>query len=253
MADPFSSCERWLQDALSAFKKSAPATSQKGQEIQELQRQLLNATYTGQQAHCHRLIEDYQNQHPQCSPSLLTIVLPVVYQIEQDWREDRKDFNATLFAFWNLQQVLQQQIERQPITPANTDMNPQMSHMLIAPAPNCAHNLGVYAVTDFFRRLGWSPHMLSEGARPLILSRIRQRHYDFLALSVGHDAGLDGLVDFIHECRTSSANTALRILVGGNIFTLPQSAYAWMGADHIAADLKDAYAYCRVSGSAKPH
>lgn len=253
MRIPSSTCEQWLQDALTVLRQSAPATPPTGSELQKLQQQLLHAVYAGQQTQCHRLIEDHQNRHTQQPPSLLTILLPLVYHIEQDWRADRKDYNQTLFAFWNLQQVLQQRIEHQRPGPANMDMTPQAGHMLIAPAPNCTHTLGVYAVADFFRQLGWSPRILGEGTRSTMLDLIRQRHFDFLALSVGHDAGLDGLVDFIAQSRACSANPALRILVGGNIFTLPPSAYAWIGADHVTSDPQDAYAFCKAAGSTKPH
>ncbi len=252
MPDTFTLCEQWLHDALTAFKQSALLTRHQAEgHAEKLQRQLLNAACAGQQALCHRLIVAFQNKHPAAQHPLMSIVLPVIYQIEQDWREDRRDYSTTLFAFWNLQQVLQQNIDSPPAH--RSAMTSHSAQVLIAPAPDCEHNLGIYAVADFFRTQGWPTQMLVDARPQVLLERISRQHVDFLGLSVGHDAGLDGLADFLQECRKRSAHPKMRILLGGNIFTLRKSSYAWLGADLVALDPAEAHAFCQTHTSTKPH
>jgi methanogenic corrinoid protein MtbC1 len=252
MPSPTLLCEQWLHDALSAFKQSAPMRGlQKGSDAGSLQQQLLSAACAGNQARCVQLMNALLKHPASTQHQLMSIVLPVVYQIEQDWREDRRDYSTTLFAFWNLQQMLHHHLEHP--TPPPSISSRHAGQILITPAPGCQHNLGVHAVADFFRHQGWPTQMLISGQRDAILERIGQQPFEFIGLSVGHDEGLDGLADFLKACRRHSANPGMQIMIGGNIFTLSQSAYAWLGADFVATDPGAAHAFCLARTSPKPH
>lgn len=247
-------CEPWLREALSALKRSTQNRMREHDErLRAHHDQLLAAACAGDQAMCRRIIDETRQRQQPEPPNIVELVLPLVYRIETDWLHDRRSFSDTLFAFWNLQQLLQHHHDRQHTRLDPFDNIHHRRSMLLSPAPGCQHSIGTLAVADFFRSHGWKTTALTDSTHRAIVNTLSSSEYDFLGLSVGHDEGLDGLADFLYEVRACSRNAALRILVGGNIFTLSKSEYSWIGADFLATSPMDALAYCMASFQSHPH
>ena len=176
----------------------------------------------------------------------LSLLLPVIELIERDWQSDRRSYTDTLYAFWNVQRLLQSWSEP-PATPALASHNTgahsaHVGRVLIASAPGCQHHLGALVVADLFRTHGWQVQTLIDAPATQLIQAVQRECPDVVGLSVGHDAGLQGLGDLLQTIRQAAAGSSPRILVGGNIFTPNASAFDWLGADGIATSAQHALA-----------
>ncbi len=250
-----STCEQWLQNSLMAFKKSASdAFSSASRQVREINDQLMVAICTGDLNRCDQVLWELSQDEPDHQINVIQLVLPLIYQIESDWLMDHRNYSDTLQAFWNLQQWVERHQKRSLRTLSHSASPQHFPKVLLSTAPGCEHNIGILAVSHFFHDQGLSSvQVLTDGKRESVLESLTSHEFDFLGLSIGHDAGLDGLIDFITELRATTRNPRLKIFVGGNIFTLPRSEYAWIGADHLAFSPEDAFAYCMSVAQPKPH
>ena len=250
-----STCEQWLQGSLMAFKKSASDLhGSASRNVRARNEQLMTAICIGDLNRCDQVLAELSQVDPDRQINVIQLVLPLIYQIESDWLSDRRNYGDTLEAFWNLQQWVERHQKRSSETLTRPSNPHHFPRVLLSTAPGCDHNLGILTVSHFFREQGLtSAQVLTDGKRESVLDALTEHEFDFLGLSVGHDAGLDGLIDFLSESRAISRNHRLKIFLGGNIFTLPQSEYSWIGADHLAYRPEDAFAYCMSVAQPKPH
>ena len=247
-------CVMWLQECLSSFKESTFPTLFAGEDdLHEYQEKLLSAACMGDQETCRRIIDDISKNSTASQLNILKIILPVIYKIESDWLSDRRNFSDTLLAFWNIEQLIKNHSDKISglIKPFTNFKNPLS--ILLAPAPGCEHTIGVFAVFNHFRSQGYTPVMLNKVTRGSIIDIVTSDYFDYIGISVGHDEGLDGLTDLLIDLRSTSINPAIKIIVGGNIFTLPKSEYSWIGADFLATSPEDAFAYCLTSSQSNSH
>lgn len=247
-------CVEWLKECFSSLKESTFSTPYTGEyDLLEYHEKLLFAACTGDQESCHRTIEEIFEKKSASQPNILQIILPVIYKIEKDWLTDRRNFSDTLFAFWNIEQLIKNHND-QISAPAKSFTNFKNSFsILLTPAPECEHTIGVFSAFNYFQSQGYTPTILNKATRESIINSVASNHFEFIGISVGHDAGLDGLVDFLTAIRSISINPFIRIIIGGNIFTLPKSEYSWIGADFLAISPEDAFAYCLASSQMNLH
>lgn len=238
-------CDQWLSDSFRAFREQAglrPSATFSSDNTALTQ--LYSAICRGDLNAAERICQAYAQTESVSLARVIDLVLPTVYQIEREWQTDARSYADTVYAFWNLQRL----IERLEVLSRNSSTHRERAQVrgriLFASAPDCRHHFGVLVASDFFRANGW--HVLSQLDidRAGLLQTLQDEPFDFLGLSIGHDGGLQGLVDLVREVRMSSCNPNLRVLIGGNIFTLPRSQYDWVGADYVAISAIDAMAYC---------
>lgn len=184
------------------------------------------------------------NDGPTDMDHALSMLLPVIELIERDWQADRRSYTDTLYAFWNVQRLLQSWSESQaiPTLASNSSLaySAHVGRVLFASAPGCQHHLGVLVVADLFRTHGWQVQTLIDASAAQLLKAVQHECPDVVGLSVGHDAGLQGLADLLQTIRQAAAGSPPRILVGGNIFTPGASTFDWLGADGIATSAQHA-------------
>ena len=243
LAHPSDACKQWLQDALrslgAARALDLPATT----DLALSQERLLAAVCAGDRARAQRICEVHDRDSGQPRASVMDLILPAVHRIEMQWLGGERSYSEVLHAFWHLQHLLQAPDER--AGPPLPDAIPAaQGRVVLATAPGCEHTLGVLVVSESFRSWGWEVHTVLEGSRPALIQEVMRRSIDVLGLSVGHDAGLQGLADLLRELRASSRNPALQIMLGGNVFDMPPAQYDWIGADHVAASPHDALQFC---------
>lgn len=240
-------CDQWLHQAWVELK--APLDQAGGavtlhrlnaQAVQDL----LQALCEGQIESARQICQQHQhgdNAGQSDMAHALSLLLPVIELIERDWQADRRSYTDTLYAFWNVQRLLQGWSQPQA-TPARASPSPQahVARVLIASAPGCQHHLGSLVVADLFRSRGWHVQTLIDASAAQLIEAVQHECPDVVGLSVGHDAGLQGLADLLRSIRQAGAGTPPRILVGGNIFTPNASAFEWLGADGIATSAQHA-------------
>ena len=243
LATPSNACMQWLQQSLRDLKNARVQDSPSSVDLPVTRERLLAALYAGNRAVAQDLCDAHDRAFGRARASVMDLILPSVYQIEEQWLAGARSYGEVLCAYWHVQGLLQRDAQglRQP--PHMLDM-PVQGQVVLATVPGCEHTLGVWVVSESFRAWGWQVTTVLEGGREALVQAVSQRPVDFLGLSVGHDAALEGLVDLLKHLRASSCNPALRILVGGNIFDMPAAQYDWIGADYLAATANDALQYC---------
>ena len=238
-------CDQWLTDSFRAFREQTglrPSASFSADSTAFTR--LYSAICRGNLNEAEHICQEYAQTESVSLARVIDLVLPTVYQIEREWQSDARSYADTVYAFWNLQRL----IERLEVLSRNSPSHHERGHargrILFASAPDCRHHFGVLVASDFFRANGWHVQSQLDIDRIGLLQILQNEPFDFLGLSIGHDGGLEGLVDLVRAARLSSCNPNLRVLIGGNIFTLPRSQYDWVGADYVAISAIDAMAYC---------
>jgi MerR family transcriptional regulator, light-induced transcriptional regulator len=244
------SCDLWLRQAWVEFKAplarwpiDAHAQVASAQAVQDL----LNALCLGDLVAARRLCMHQPRTDmapPQGMALALRHLLPVIELIERDWQADRRNYADTLYAFWNIQRLMQTLSEDGGQASEVLAPSPTLGRLLLASAPGCQHHLGLWVVADHFRAHGWHVQTLLDAPVHVLIQAVRDERPDVLGLSVGHDAALQGVADLIKAIRHSAAIGPLRILMGGNIFKQPNTNYQWLGADGVATHAQEAMAIC---------
>lgn len=236
-------CTQWLLGSLRSLQAAPAARRDFSADLALLQQQLLAAIYRRDLVAAQRLCQEFDEVRADSPSSVRDLILPCVYAVEKEWLSDGRDFNETVVAFWFLQKLLERSADQHVHPPAGQSILAQ-GRTVFATAPGCEHNLGVLVVSDHFRSWGWQVTTLLEGRREVLVQTVQSNPIDFLGLSVGHDAGLEGMPQLLRELRASSSHSDMKILLGGNIFDLPVDEYAWIGADCIVTTPQDALQYC---------
>ncbi len=245
-------CIQWLQNSLRTMKikgieERAPSANL------VLQRQhLLTALYERDLLTAQRVCQEFDEVRTGTQSTSRDLILPSVYAVEQAWLGDTRDYNETLTAFWYLQKLLERPMNGLGHQPSVQSPSVQ-GRTVFATAPGCEHNFGVLVLSEYFRSWGWQVSTLLEGGREGLVREVSSQPIDFLGLSVGHDAALKGIPELLQELRTCSINPGMKILLGGNIFDMPASEYAWIGADCLATLPQDALQFCTSIAQDRTH
>ncbi len=164
-------------------------------------------------------------------------VAPAARQLGCDWDADRANFSEVTLGLWRLQQSLHalspkfQETEKHSTAPRRA---------LLVSAPKEQHTLGLFMLSEFFRRAGWEvwsdlPCDYSE-----VAAKVSEEWYDLVGISVGTEVKLEALTVAVAKLRHTSRNPEVVVMVGGPIFVdHPEFAIA-AGADFTAQDAPDA-------------
>ncbi|HEY5281904.1 MAG TPA: cobalamin-binding protein, partial [Polyangia bacterium] len=123
----------------------------------------------------------------------LDLVAPAARHLGELWEADLCDFTQVTLGLWRLQQVMH---ELSPVFQNETDCEARPRRALLVPAPGSQHTLGLFMVSEFFRRAGWD--VWGEPTTTTDLAAIvRAEWFDLVGLSVGSECGLEGLSSLI--------------------------------------------------------
>lgn len=115
---------------------------------------------------------------------------------------------------------------------------PRDSTILLIAEPGSQHTMGLFMLSEFFRRAGWrtlleQPLSWVDKMRP-----VTRNWLDVVAISVGSDRQLDALRVWIRDLRALSPNPNIRIIAGGPMAQcIPEQLLA-MGADWVGGDAR---------------
>lgn len=163
------------------------------------------------------------------------LVLEVIHRIETDWLDAPGADGPLTFAFWNVQTLLDRLRD-----PAETMKPGDGGAVLIALPEEERHQFGARIVAQELQRRGWDTISDLSSSRRGVLERVETTWFEAVGLSAGHDGAFVGLADFIAELRSVSRNPGLEVILGGAAIDSAPSHYAFLGADCVAVDLRQA-------------
>ena len=164
-------------------------------------------------------------------------VAPAARQLGCDWDTDRANFSEVTLGLWRLQQSLHalspkfHEAEKNSTSPRRA---------LLVSAPKEQHTLGLFMLSEFFRRAGWDVWSDLPSDYSEVATKVSEEWYDLVGISVGSEVKLEALTVAVTKLRHVSRNPDVVVMVGGPIFVdHPEFAVA-AGADFTAQDAPDA-------------
>lgn len=167
----------------------------------------------------------------------LHVLTPVARTLGEMWERDECSFTDVTVGLWRIKQVMHE------LSPTFQSVAQEQSHgreVMLVPTPGSAHNLGLFMVSEFFRRSGWrvSGELLSQSSD--MLHAVQNDWIDLVGLSVGITDHLAPLAELIKALRGASRNPALQVMVGGPLMLAHPEHVATVGADFMAVDAQNA-------------
>ena len=163
----------------------------------------------------------------------LHVLTPVARTLGEMWERDECSFTDVTVGLWRIKQVMHE------LSPTFQSVAQEQSHgreVMLVPTPGSAHNLGLFMVSEFFRRSGWrvSGELLSQPSD--MLHAVQKDWIDLVGLSVGISDHVAPLADLIKALRGASRNPALQVMVGGPLMLAHPEYVSSLGADFMAED-----------------
>ena len=163
----------------------------------------------------------------------LHVLTPVARTLGEMWERDECSFTDVTVGLWRIKQVMHE------LSPTFQSVAQEQSHgreVMLVPTPGSAHNLGLFMVSEFFRRSGWrvSGELLSQPSD--MLHAVQKDWIDLVGLSVGISDHVAPLADLIKALRGASRNPALQVMVGGPLMLTHPEYVSSLGADFMAVD-----------------
>ena len=163
----------------------------------------------------------------------LHVLTPVARTLGEMWERDECSFTDVTVGLWRIKQVMHE------LSPTFQSVAQEQSHgreVMLVPTPGSALNLGLFMVSEFFRRSGWrvSGELLSQPSD--MLHAVQKDWIDLVGLSVGISDHVAPLADLIKALRGASRNPALQVMVGGPLMLAHPEYVSSLGADFMAVD-----------------
>jgi MerR family transcriptional regulator, light-induced transcriptional regulator len=169
---------------------------------------------------------------------LLDYFAPAAQKLGRFWESDRCDFIDVTNGAGVLQTVMGDLI-------ANWEVFPESAcarRALLSLAPGETHAFGIAMVHRFFQRAGWRVDCCSPEN---CLNALNDDFYDLAGFSVSCRRHVERLELAIREVRRKSKNSAIAILVGGDLINQDPSIVSAVDADGTATDAPSAVAAAR--------
>ncbi len=165
------------------------------------------------------------------------LLAPSARRLGQYWEEDVCDFVDVTMGLWRLQEVMRDVASRSPVL-AHCMAAPRSA--LFASMPEEQHSFGALMVEECFARAGWDTQLLVGAERTELLSRIGERSFDLVGLTVSCDCHIEPLSHLITAVRNVSKNGQIKIMVGGAAINASPDRARQVGADGFARNARKA-------------
>jgi methanogenic corrinoid protein MtbC1 len=186
---------------------------------------------------CKAYVETLLEEGISIEDIYLKLITPAAYKLGYFWEEDLADFTAVTIAMWKIQQVLYQFSDKF----LNSDEENNNRHrILLIPAPGSQHTLGLFMLSEFFRKNGWYVHGEPSISEKDASNLIKTNDFHIVGISIGAIDLKENTRKLIKKIRQSNSKQNLKIMVGGPAIINRTTFYKDVGADAQASDASDA-------------
>lgn len=196
-------------------------------DAQHLARQSLLAT-----SDLHQVIAQWLQRGVELESIYLDGITQAARTLGQWWLSDDIDFGTVTVGSSRLHRLLydlspQFLIDAQP---------PMGATVLMLAEPESQHTMGLFMLSEFFRRAGWYTLVEQPRLDANVLRLLSGHWVDVLALSVSTDRQLAALRVLVRQARTISPNPQMAIIAGGPLALSHPQALLDLGVDWIGTD-----------------
>ena len=167
----------------------------------------------------------------------LELLAPSARLLGAWWDADLCSFADVTLGLWRLQQVMHAIGAGLRSSP---DAARPARRAILVPVPGSQHTMGLFIVSEFFRRAGWEVWGDAAVSAHDIVAAARREWFDLLGVSLGSETHVDALASVILDVRKASRNRALVVIIGGPIVASIPGLLARVGADATAEDAPQA-------------
>ena len=167
----------------------------------------------------------------------LELFQPSARHLGTIWDEDGEDFSAVTLALWKMQQTMYHFSDS---FLSQDQISQRKGTIYLCPFPGSQHSMGLFMVSEFFRKDNWNVEGDPSLSASDLKKRISQSHFDILGISIGSLAHIDGLSTLIKSLRKISKNPNIFIMIGGPMALISPNLSNNVGADAQASNAKDA-------------
>lgn len=168
----------------------------------------------------------------------LELLAPTARELGIRWEDDECSFVDVTVALGRLQRVLRDL--SQYFQSEAAEAPDSAGHVLLTCLPGEQHTLGLILVAEFLMRDGFRVLVGAPWSEEDLLTQVRTEWFDVVGFSAGCDSRLSHLKREITRIRSASRNPDVRILVGGQVFSIEHELVRRVGADGWARDAKEA-------------
>jgi methylmalonyl-CoA mutase cobalamin-binding subunit len=180
-----------------------------------------------------KLVQQWMLQDRNLETIYLKGIMPAAQLIGVWWTSDDIDFATATVAFCRLHSLL---YELSPRFLADAQVLSPAPSALLIPTPGSQHSMGVFMLSEFFRRGGWRVSSDAMSAAEDVVRLVQTEWFDVLGLSISSDRQLDLTRHMLTEVRLKSANPKLVIMLGGPWVQEAHPQLADLKPDLIGAD-----------------
>jgi MerR family transcriptional regulator, light-induced transcriptional regulator len=206
-----------------------------GEEVAELARIVVEE----EAAACVNYVDGIRSSGVALERIYTELLAPSARRLGELWEADLCDFTQVTLGLWRLQKVM---YDLSPVFQTEAMRRSNTKRAMLLPVPGSQHTLGVFMVSEFFRRAGWEVWGEPNTSRADLVRSARTDWYDVIGFSVGAENQLAELTSVILAARQASRNRGVLIMVGGPIFVAHPEWAVEVGADLTARDAEDAVA-----------
>lgn len=184
-------------------------------------------------------VQDLYEQGVPLDEIYLRLLAPVARRLGVMWEEDRATFTQVTTAMWRIKQLI---YDFSPLFQEFARTDEKAPHAMLVPLPGSQHTLGLFMVSEFFRRGGWKVWGELAANEGEIIVAIKTQFFDLVGLSVSTEDQIPALERFIQLLKEESLNPHIGVMVGGPIFIARPELRQGIAADIVALDAEEAVA-----------
>jgi methanogenic corrinoid protein MtbC1 len=159
--------------------------------------------------------------------------------LDEMWEDDQASFTQVTTGMWRIKQLV---YDFSPLFQEFARTDEIAPHAMLVPLPGSQHTLGLFMVSEFFRRGGWKVWGELAASEADIVTAIKTQHFDLVGLSVSTEDQLPALARFVALLKEESLNQKIGVMVGGPIFIAKPELCKEVQADIVGLDAEESLA-----------
>ena len=196
-------------------------------DVEHLARQSLSAS-----ADLHLVIAQWLQRGVDLESIYLDGITQAARTLGQWWLSDEIDVGTVTVGSSRLHRLLYD-LSPQFLIDARPPLG---ATVLMLAEPESQHTMGLFMLSEFFRRAGWYTLMEQPRLDANVLRLLSGHWVDVMALSVSTDRQLQALRVLVRQARTISPNPQMAIIAGGPLALSNPQALLDLGVDWIGTD-----------------
>ena len=167
----------------------------------------------------------------------LRLISPSARRLGEMWNEDMCSFVDVTIGLWRMKQIMH---DLSPVFQEYSRTSQYSPKAMLIPMTGSQHTLGLFMVSEFFRKAGWKVWGELSAQPSEIVTKASNEWFDLIGISVSIQEQFTELNNFIQTLKNASKNPEVGIMVGGPLFIAHPELISQVQADIIGLNAQEA-------------